>query len=70
MEHQRVYGDGEEGGCGADYLVEGDSNEVAVLGVSYGYIPGERYQAVKGANDGAQRVMAYRETLLIAMLIV
>lgn len=30
MEHQRVDGDGEERGGGADDLVEGDSYEVAV----------------------------------------
>lgn len=37
MEHQRVDGDGEERGGGADDLVEGDSYEVAVwelVGVS------------------------------------
>lgn len=38
VEHQRVDGDGEERSGGADDLVEGDSYEVAVRGVSGGFL--------------------------------
>lgn len=73
MQHECVDCDGEEGGGGADYLVEGDSDEIAAQ---------EEGEKSVGEREISGRISIYqidisrqghhthRETLLMAILIV